>query len=251
MKSLKNLAKLFHAVNAFFVLLLLALIFYLIYYYTNQYLASEELKKLWGLSIPMSLFIYLIILSKFTGKIEHKLFNEDLNNLVELLVIQVLLYGVITPFALFIYYIIYIVITEYKANLYGEWGNKEDTYFYPIFILQIGMYLLIPYVLIRYININIALYHAIQMGDFIKTGTLIYFGVLVLAFIHIKIAGRELKEKKYLKGAIRSVIIGLVTNPFTFHGVCFVGVGVFILYKENQFEAIKKEVTNLFDRINK
>jgi hypothetical protein len=250
-RSIKNLAKIFHTINSLCMTLIIGVI--LVYSYTifETYFETEDPQELIRLLIPLSMVVYLVLLSILSSKIETKLINEDTYNLIELLIMHALLYGVLTPFAMFDYYILYIIIVVNKQEMLIMKRSKDDAYYYAKILLRCGIYFYIPFLLFKYINLVLRIVSQLRNEEMIGINSVIYFGILLFAFLQFRLAERDLNEKKTLPCIIRVGIFTILSNPFTFHGLAFMGAIGSILFQDHQFDQLKEEFMKLKDKIVK
>jgi hypothetical protein len=250
-RSIKNLAKIFHTINSLFMTIIIGIILVFSYRIFEAYQNTQDPQELVRLLVPLSLVVYLTLLSILSSRIETKLINEDNHNLIELLVLHALLYGVLTPFAMFDYYILYIMIVVNKQEMLITKRRKDDHYYFAKILLRCGIYFYIPFLLFKYVNLVIKVVSQLKNEELIGINSVIYFGILLFAFLQFRLAERDLNEKQTLYCIIRVGIFTILSNPFTFHGLAFIIAIGSILFQDHQFDQLKEEFIKLKDKMVK
>lgn len=247
--NLKNAIKWFHLMN---ILFLTGLLGYVVYYsiiLIHEFQQSNDHELLWRLSYPVGLFIYWLIMMQLTNRIEKLLYKENYTSMIQLLVVHSFMYGILFPLAFINYYILYLILVEYQPEALKIDFKPKDKTLYARLFLKIGTYIFIPYIIIKYINIMLDIYHDLVQGQtFNSYSNLFYFGLLLVGFMQLKVAEKELNDLKVTQAAIRAAVVGLIINPFTFHGLfIFISVGL-ILLDQGRLDEIKKIVTDFFEQ---
>jgi hypothetical protein len=105
---------------------------------------------------------------------------------------------------------------------------------------------------VEYINILFNIFNKIINNNLEISFLFIFsFFMLIVWLVLIRVAIKLFNENKYLICAVISIVVGVLTNPFNIHSLCWITSGIMILVQDNNFDKLKDKAIELKNKVVK